>query len=264
MNRRLLLILLFCLLLPALYAQIDHEDILTIEYGGLWQNDEYLSPLLYDGQFLSLRNDWNQHFRRDSLWTHRGSVSILGGRMYSERKLNSMYALEAQASWTAYYNFADKIGWKGFNLYLGPSVNFDLMVREHTSNVNKPISLDLSLTANARAGISYSFKGKKTSYRVLYEIETSLIGTMFAPDYWQSYYEITERPKGIMVFASVHNRQLLNHQLCFDMQFPHSAWRIGIRHEYMQYNAHNLHFSREEVSIVLGTIFHFKSSIQAF
>ena len=262
MRKRFLFILL---LLPiGLMAQIDHEDILSVEYGGIWQNDEYLSPLLYEGRYIGIANQWNQSFRRDSSWSHTADLRFTGARLYNKRKYNIYYSLGLQTDWNAVYNFRQMLGVRGLNIYIGPSIDLDFMGRYHYSNYNKPVSLDFAIVLGARAGLSYSFAAKKTSYRVSYDIQTSLLGAMFVPDFWQSYYEISESLKGTIVCANVANRQLLRHQLSLDMQFRHSAWRVAVRHEYLQYKAHDLFFSREEVSLVVSTIFHFSSKIKVF
>ena len=42
---------------------VEHENVLSIRYGGVWQQDQYLSPLLYSGQQIGLSNEWWQGFK---------------------------------------------------------------------------------------------------------------------------------------------------------------------------------------------------------
>ena len=69
---------------------IEHENVLSIRYGGMWQQDQYLSPLLYSGQQIGISNEWWQGFKTDSTlhWQHVGQAHITGGRAYSERMNN--------------------------------------------------------------------------------------------------------------------------------------------------------------------------------
>jgi hypothetical protein len=50
----------------------------------------------------------------------------------------------------------------------------------------------------------------------------------------------------------------LRHELTFDMQFKHSTWRIGATHEYLEYGTEIIMFSREQVSAIIGCIWHYK------
>jgi hypothetical protein len=38
------------------------------------------------------------------------------------------------------------------------------------------------------------------------------------------------------------------------MQFIRSTWRIGVKHEYIEYGTPNMMFSREQVSAIIGWI----------
>ncbi len=237
---------------------VEHEDILSLRFGGLWQTDEYLSPLLYNDFLYGISNQWNQSFRRDSAWSHSAVLSAQYARLYPARKTNYMDAIGLQAGWGAHYHFASLMKVKGLDLILGPYLLFDLMAREHANNVNKPYSMDLSLDLMAQTALSYTLHAKRTAYRLQYEVGISALGLMFVPEYGQSYYEITEGVvRHTASCSSFHNRLLLQQQLSLDMQFRRSTWRIGVRHEYLQYHANNLSFSREQVALVVGTIFHY-------
>ncbi len=252
------IILVPCLLVSAfVLAELpQHTNILTLEYGGLWQNDEYLSPNLYRGQIAGLQHEWWTDFRCDDDWSHVAKLHILGGFMDNNRLLKIReYAFGGNVGWGAHYNFRRLIDVKGLNVFVGPYLQGDYLGRTITSNQNKPYSMDLSLMLQAQAGVSYSIRCAKTAYRLQYVVATDLLGAMFVPEYWQSYYEMSQTLRGTIVCGSVHNRQMLQHALTLDMEFKRSTWRIGVRHEYLQTHEHNLHFSREQVCVVIGTIF---------
>ncbi len=266
MNRlRVILFSLMCA--AALYAQesvyegILHEDILSLRWGGIRQYDEYLSPLRYDGQFIAVQNEWWQNFKNED-WQHVGKVKVQGARLYNKAYTNMVYALGVQGGWGAHYDFSRLMGVNGLHFFIGPCLDLDLLGKELINNVNKPYSVDLSIDLKAHAGISYSFSGRKTSYRLRYTVLTSLVGAQFVPEYGQSYYELAEGIIGGTVgLSSLHNHLTLRHELTFDLQFPHSAWRIGVEHEYIRHNMNNLHFQREQVSLVVGTVFNYKTII---
>lgn len=255
------LLLVSCVPLQA----VEHEDILTFHFGGIYLNDQYLSALTYQHYSYALNNRWEQYFRKDTTWSHQAHLQITGAKLNSPTRSNYMYVLGVQTGWGAQYHFSHLMCVPHFDLLLGPYLQFDLMAREHQSNVNKPYSMDCAADVCAYASLRYSFAAKKSSYRLQYQISTAVLGVMFAPEYGQSYYEIT---KGILThnaqFSAWHNRFQLQHQLSLDIQLRRSAWEIGVRHEFLRYNANQLHFSREQVCLVIGTVFQYRTGIKPF
>lgn len=124
--------------------------------------------------------------------------------------------------------------------------------------------MDLGIEAKAHAGIEYCFQGKKSSYRLRYSVMTSVVGVMFVPEYWQSYYELSQQAADGICFSSVHNKQSVRQELSIDLQFKRSAWRIGVQHEYLQYEANHLHFSREQVSLIIGTSWYYELKMKTY
>lgn len=244
---------------------VEHENILHVNYGGMWQQDQYLSPLLYSGMRVGLGNEWWQPFRQESRlgrkgklthWAHVGRVDVSFGWMYNQPHSNGIYALDIQGGWGAFYTW--QFPKQGIQIWLGPYLDLDFAPRTILSNVNKPYSMDAAVQVEVMGGISYSFAAHKTSYRLGYMVRANLIGADFMPDYWQSYYELTEGIEGIVRCAGMWNHRYLNHELTLDMQFLHSTWRVGIRHEYLEYGQDDMWFSREQVSAVVGTCFRYR------
>ncbi len=264
MSFRLYSAILFCFCWAAVSMHADeyvcpaHENVLTVEYGGIWQNDEYLSPLLYGGQMIGLQHEWWSALRD---WRHVGKIHITGAMTDNDRAIrNSQYAVGVNGGWGALYDFNHIMQVRGFNVFVGPYLHADYMLRSISSYQNKPYSMDISATVCLHAGVSYTIHCPRSAYRLQYTLMTDLVGAMFAPDYWQSYHEMNTSLQGVCVFASLHNRQRLQHELSVDMEFRKSTWRIGVRHEYLQSMANNLHFSRESVSVVVGTVFNHRVS----
>lgn len=269
---RLQLYILNCLIIILIlfpcYASaenVEHENILKVQYGGEWRQDQYLTPLLYKGMMVGIGNEWWQPFRQDTRlgktgklehWKHIGQLNLKFDWTHNPVKTNIIYALNIDAGWGAYYEWC----WQdvGVKIFLGPYLDCNNTIKYHSINVNKPVSLDLTTNVQAMTGVSYSFKGKKTSYRLRYLIRFNLLGVDFMPDYWQSYYELTKKVRGQIRCAGMWNHRTLHHELTLDLQFPHSTWRVGICHEYDEYGQKDMMFSNECVSAIVGTCFHYK------
>ena len=177
MRLKLTAILLLSVLLPLhAYEPVEHENILKVKYGFVNQLDPYLSPLSYHGQQIGIGNEWWQSFHRDSAWAHIGRLDINGLRAYNTAGSNLIYGLGIYAGWGAYYH------WNWFDnrlkVFLGPYLEANFMAREIGNNVNKPFSFDAGIDVMAMTGISWSFYGRKTSYRLRYLIRTNLIGVL--------------------------------------------------------------------------------------
>ena len=245
--------------------EITHTNVLKVRFGWNYQLDTYLSPLAYNGMHLSIGNEWWQPFRLDTRlgqtgklahWAHVGRLDVRGAKQISSARSNIIYSLGATGGWGAFYCwqwFDNRLKW-----HLGPYLEADLALRDHASNVNKPISLDIAVDVMAMTGLSWSFYGKKTSYRLNYLIRTNLIGFDFMPDYWQSYYELSEGVKGTPRCSGHWNHHTVKHELTLDMQFPHSTWRLGAEHEYVNYGTKDLHFVRNQISLVVGCIWNYR------
>lgn len=277
MNKRIFILILLSLLIHSFRAKaVEHENILKLKYGWNTTLDPYLSPLRYNGAQIGFGNEWWQPFATkngDTHWAHVGMVDVAGQRAYSTARSNYFYALGAQAGWGAHYVF-DIIGtrdnshtFSGLQIILGPYLNIDFMAREHASQVNKPYSFDLGIDAMLMAGIASTWHVSKAAFRLRYLARTNLIGTHFAPDYWQSYFEIYENGIKQVVHASgPWNRNTIHHELTLDISAPHSTWRVGAEHDYLHYTnpARNMTWSRNQISIVIGCIWKYRVDGKAF
>ena len=237
---------------------VEHENVLSIRYGGVWQQDQYLSPLLYSGQQIGLSTEWWQGFKKDSTkhWQHVGQMYVTGSMAYSERMNNLIYSVGLQGGWGAQYVWK----WQdlGLQALLGPYLDMELCGKMQASNVNKPYSMDLAVNICALGGVSWAFKAQKTSYRLHYLVRLNVLGMDYLPDYWHSYFEMGEGVLGDFRCAGLWNHRHLKHELTLDMQFIRSTWRVGIAHEYLEYGTIDMMFSRETVSAVLGYVWHYK------
>lgn len=263
MRRLKVTAILLLFLLPVMaYEPVEHENILKVKYGFVSQLDPYLSPLSYHGQQIGIGNEWWQPFNKTDKegypihWSHVGRLDI-NGLSISKKHYNSpTYGLGIYAGWGAYYHwnwFAERL-----ELQLGPYLEANFMARYMSINVNKPFSFDFGIDVMAMTGLCWSFYGKKTSYRLRYLFRTNLIGTDYLPDYWQSYYEIAEGVPGNARCSGPWNHNMIRHELTLDFQFPHSTWRLGAEHIFLNYRTQYMQYDQHQINIIVGCIWKYK------
>lgn len=236
-------------------------NVLYAFYSGQWLSDSYLSPLTYDGWNAGAGGEWWRESRFYG-WRRIGSLQALGGKIIQSQHHNSISYFDIQGGWGMNHSWLYDTGAsKGINgssleVYVGPYLDLDFMMKNISSNVNKPYSFDMGIDAELMAGVSYRFYHNKQAYRVLYEGRINALGVMWMPDYGESYYEVTEKVlKSSVSFAYPGNRQFIHQQMAMDFQFKKYIWRVGVRHEYLHYGDKNRHFARQSVSAVIGCIF---------
>ena len=244
---------------------VEHENILSVQYGGSWQQDQYLSPLLYTGMHVGIGNEWWQPFRQETHlgrtgrlnnWAHVGRFETRFAWTYTPVRSNVLYSLGVRGGWGAYYGW--RLADNRVQIILGPYLDVDITGKLQGRYYNKPFNGDMAADVMAMTGVSWSFKGKKTSYRLRYLIRANLIGVDYMPDYWQSYYEMSKGVIGRVRCSGMWNHRSLRHELTLDLQFPHSTWRVGISHEYTEYGERKMMFSDEKVALVVGTCFRYR------
>lgn len=258
------IIVLCCHVLMA-QEGVVHDNILKLKIGAGYQLDTYLSPMGYTGLQYGLANEWWQPFRQDSKlgkegkltnWLHVGRADISIANYYSAHRTNKFLGAQIAAGWGACYE------WKWLDDHLcvqaGPYLDAGFTIREHAKNVNKVVSFDVSIDVMAMGGIRWSFYGKHTSYRLNYLIRTNLIGFDFLPEYWESYYELSEGVPGQARCSGHWNHNTIKHELALDMQFKHSTWRVGAEHELVNYGTKDLHFMRNQFSFVIGCLWKYR------
>jgi len=166
------------------------EKILRLQYGGIWAQDSYLSPLLYSGQYIGLGAEWWRNMKVSPQWKSIGIVDLKGGLSYNSQHTNYTHNLGIRGGWGAAWQKAWETGampgidhseWK---VYAGPYLDLDFTARELYNNVNKPVSFDLAADIDALAGIEWTLHKGRGAYRLRYLARINLIGIEWLPDYY--------------------------------------------------------------------------------
>lgn len=237
----------------------------VLPYGGMWMHDSYLSMHVYDGWTVGIGNEWKRHFK-ESPWQQVGRVQLIGGEAIQSQGHNMIQFVDVQGGWGAWHAWQWNTGAsKGIDrslvtVQVGPNVAADIQAKRLVQNENKPLSFDIGLDAEWMASAAFSFSRKHIAYRVSYEARMNVLGAMWLPDYWQSYYETTEsvRIERNVRLSHLGNRQFVHQKLAMDFQFRRSTWQLGVRHEYLHYGDKNQHFARQTVGLVVGCIFDYE------
>ena len=249
---------------------VEHDNILKLKIGTGYQLDTYLSPMGYAGMLYGLGNEWWQPFRqatcagqegRAAGWAHVGRADVCITDYHNRAYSNTYLGLQLAAGWGAFHEW--KWADDRLRVHAGPYMEAELNVREHANNVNKIVSLDIAVDVMVMGGVSWSFYGKRTSYRLNYLLRTNVIGMDYLPEYWESYYEITQGVPGQARCSGHWNHNTVKHELSLDMQFPHSTWRVGAEHELVNYGTPDLHFMRNQMSVVIGCRWKYRSRANA-
>lgn len=231
----------------------DTENILQLSAGWHQLKDTYLSSLPYHGYEINIENQWWNKYHTGNNLYHNGRIR---GKYAStsNNKSNAISLIEIEGGWGTYYKYSRN----GFSINIGPYMNTYLSAKQIAANYNKPANVDFAVDINAHLFADYKFKAKKTSYRLRYEAQINILGTNFAPDYWESYYGIDKKLQKNFFFTSWANKVNLSHGLYFDSQLLHSTWRIGFRHEYRNLQHQYQKYIENNISIVVGTVFNYQ------
>ncbi len=249
-------IILFGLLVLFKGFALEHEYVLSLQYGGVALQDEYLSPMRYNGWAVGLRQEWWQRFSKKPKWQHAGKVYLGYTKTHNQTFYNSIDALNVRAEWGAQRCF-DNL-WKGLSISVGPGLYADMFVKYIASYVNKPASVDLSMSAALNAVFQYSFNLKKVDLILRYELCYGFLGFGFVQDYWESYYELLGGVGHDVKFLAPWHYAGLQHQLSLDIRCAKTAWRIGVEHLFQHTGRRQMTYETEQIRLTVATIIRYK------
>ena len=227
----------------------------TIGFSSLSLTDPYLSPLTYTGNGIQYENDSRRLLYLDNSNISKQSRFIFeGGLLLNPAQTSSMTYLELNYSWGINYHFRPM---KGLVLLAGGSWDIDLGYKDVARNINNPGNVDLATNLNLSGVAIYDIVLRRRTLKLQLSVETPLIGWMYVPLAGASYYEMFElgNLSNISHLSSIINRRGINPKLTIDVPFKRSVWQAGIKYQTLQYKANNMVFSRNELSLIIGTTF---------
>lgn len=225
MKRINILVALLSLLIPAMTrAQHVISDTIRSErivvrsaqFGISLQDnvDTYLSNYKYKGGGIHFNHE---SFRDARTGKYRWKYQVLfNSRIgYNLQESNIQLAGIIGCSWGGYHPF--RIG-KRLQLLAGAQIQLEGGALYNLSNSNNPVSAKLR-TALAASGMAiYRFPVFKDEWTARYQLDIPIVGVMFAPEFGQSYYEISlGHTKGIVSCAYPLNSPSWRHMLSLDI-----------------------------------------------
>jgi len=158
------------------------------------------------------------------------------------------------------YNFGWHYNWlffhKKLQLLVGAMVenNFGFIYNTHGSN--NPAQVKASIDIAPSIQIIYHFNTHKNPLQLRYQLNMSLIGLMFTPNYGQSYYELFSEGNydHNIAVTTPFNAPTLSQMLTVDFRLWGTTLRIGYVGNIRQSDVNNLKYHEYTHTIMIGYV----------
>lgn len=204
--------------------------------------DTYLSPQQYKGLIFGLDAVHYDYYRN----TDRVVWAFYDSWHYAPLLVNASHSAALQYA-SLNVGYATYYRWEplaGLELYAGGMADIHGAVKLHGRNVNNIASADIEAQLYASAAVRWSHRWNKWGLALNYTIATPVIGTFFAPEMGQSYYELyLHLPRNIgdvVHFSSFHNRRGADGLFSVDFTFKSFAFFLAFNHNYQWHAANNI------------------------
>jgi hypothetical protein len=209
---------------------VDYSDLCSVNegtligIGGNLLKDSYLSEGTYGGFGFRFMNERMKLVNKPRYNMSKQQIlSVdLSSTMNGAQNANFLSAF-VNYSYGMHYRFLPD---PYFKILLGGNIHGLLGTVYSTRNGNNPMTLHADVDLNLSALAIYEFRIKHHPLALRYQIETPVVGVLFSPDYYQSYYEIFSlgNTSEIIKLASFHNKRVLRNYLTLD--FPLGGWTV--------------------------------------
>ena len=198
----------------------------SVGFGSTEVYDTYLSPLKYTGSNLGL------------MYERMNMTGLMSGNISGQHLLNvevaktnnqtgttSNYWGNLQYIYGLHYRFQPI---QKLQLFAGTQADALIGAIYNTRNGNNPASAKANLNLNLSGIAAYSFKIKQQPVLVRYQLNIPFMGMLFAPQFGQSYYEMSLGVNQDLVhFASFHNQLAMRNLLSFELPFNFCTLRLS-------------------------------------
>ena len=238
------------------YAQEESRIPLTYQSFliGMGQSstyDSYLSPLKYSG--------WNIGLMGEQMKTTR----LLKGRFSTQElfylefadtknptKSGESYAGSLNYNYSTFYRFNPG---RKLQLWAGLQGDFLLGAIYNQRNSNNPANAKVDLNLNLSGMAAYRFRIWRQAVQLRYQLNLPFLGTLFSPEFGQSYYEISLGNGGSLIhFAAWHNRFVMRNMLSVELPFSFCTLRLTAMNWLYETRVNDLNTQLVSNSIYLG------------
>lgn len=245
--------MLLALMLPLLVMAEPPVSRWSVKAGELRLADTGLSRQQYRGPMFGITAQHENLYRHSEhlRWTVRAEL-VYSPTVNVSRSARIHYA-GLRLAYETHYSFP--VG-RGFSLEPGGYLEALGAVKYQTRNVNNIATGDVMLNLHLSLRAQYIKQWSRFGLRAGYRLSTPFLGLFFAPDYGQSYYELSlGLPSSLgptLCLGSFHNHQALLGDLQLDLIFPHGALILGFGHEHRWWHAHGLEYQCSSLTACLG------------
>lgn len=239
----------------SIYAQDENDKYYStnkatsIGIGSSNMYDTYLSPLKYKGYSIRILNE---RFKKRSWFNHNATSQQLIELEFSSTenpaKNADEYSLLLGYTFGGHYNFyrTDK-----FRFSAGGLWNITGGVLYNQRNSNNPASA--RAYSNIHLSVIAFYDWKSVTFRG--QLDTPIFGTLFSPEYSQSYYEMSlGNSLKIINFASFHNQRALRAHFTADIPVSKVTVRVGYLGSFYQTKIYNLQTHNYSHSFMIGLV----------
>lgn len=227
---------------PAIFTNVSHNRW-SVSTGTMSLSDSYLSPQLYDGLLLGFEGLHYGTYRSTPsvMWSFHDTWHIAPQLINSSYSAAILYA-SVDLGYGSYYQIYPLNG--PLQIAVGGLLQLSGAIKYQGRNVNNISSADLEAQLCAAAHVRWRRQWNKFQLKLSYSVHTPIIGTFFAPEMGQSYYELYlnfwKNATDVIHFSSFHNRIGVRGLFSVDFTFRPMAFFIAFDHNYQWHNANHI------------------------
>jgi len=250
------ILLLFSLASFVSFAQ-DKPSLIyqstMLGFGNTSVYDTYLSPLEYKGSNIGLiheRMKMTGLFNGNVSAQHLFNLELAQADNPAKTATNYMGSLEYGYGLHYHLNLfpVEKL-----KILAGLQASGLIGGIYNTRNGNNPATAKVNLNLNLSGMASYQWKIKKQPIQLRYQLNVPFIGTMYAPEFGLSYYEMDASGyNGLFHFASFHNQLAMRNLLSVELPFNSCTVRLSYQNWIYETRINDLKTRIASNSIYIG------------
>jgi hypothetical protein len=239
-------ILLFLFLLTAFHVHSQEDSPISLTYqsslvgiGNSYVYDSYLSPLKYNGLNIGL------------FYEQMRMMGLGSGNFSSQHQFFINYSYTENKTKTASnqtglleYNFGMPYRFNlngNFQVFAGPQANILLGFIYNSRNGNNPASAKANVNLGLSGIAAYKLMIKSQPVRFRYQLNLPVVGSMYSPQFGESYYEIKlGNSEQLFYLSSFHNHFAFKNILSAEIPLNWFTIRAVLVNSFYQTKINNL------------------------